>query len=48
MDENKPESYRGIDYVCHKCKRYFETKKINFEKVKKKRLIEYYNSGRIC
>ena len=42
MDETKPNSYRGMDYVCHGCKRVFETKKIHFEKVKKKRLIEYY------
>lgn len=43
MDENKPNSYRGKDYVCHGCKRYFESKKIHFEKKKKKRLLEYYS-----
>ena len=43
MDETKPNTYRGIDYICHSCKRYFESKKILFEKVKKKRLGEYFD-----
>ena len=43
MDENTPNSYRGSDYICHGCKRYFESKKIHFEKVKKSRLLEYYD-----